>query len=45
MEISFIPSKTYKERNRKRGNSTLFMFGRIYIVVLWKVLNRENPFI
>ena len=33
------------KRNRKRENSTLFMFGRIYFVTLWKVLNRENPFI
>ena len=45
MEISFISSKTYKERNRKRENSTLFMFGGIYFVTLWKVLNGENPFI
>ena len=29
-----ISSKTYKEKNRKRENSILFMFGRIYFVTL-----------
>ena len=34
MEISFISSKTFKERNRKRESPTFFLFGRIYFVNL-----------
>ena len=37
MEISFISSKTYEERNKKKEkkeSSTLFIFGRIYFVTL-----------
>ena len=34
MEITFISSKTFKERNRKRESSTFFLFGRIYFVTL-----------
>ena len=35
MEITFISSKTFKERNRKRESPTFFLFGRIYFVTLY----------